>query len=157
MVKKRLELSIEEGLLKKAKKDIPNLSKFMEDMLHEYFDCDDKEGHMLRAKKSRYEDEMKQIRTQIAVIDEMLFNREHKETLDNEEVNRVWIKLIGFKINGMNITDTLLIEGVEVLGLESIDELNSMLETLSKNKSSLDGLKLRKDYEYAQEQYNLLK
>ena len=156
MAKKSLKISIDEDVLKIAKDEIPNISKFLEEMFIQYFDYKNKELHKLKAEKSRLEEESSQNKLQIAMINEAIYTNENKQADFNHNQNRVWTKLIGFVINGIAIDDRMMHEGVEVLGLQDVDELNCILNVIDENYESLDKFKVRDDWTYAQSEYERL-
>jgi hypothetical protein len=153
MVKKRLELSIEKPILKKAKKQIPNLSNFVEEILRAFFDCDDIEGAMLRHKKQKYEDKIAENRVQIAIIDESLRSRIQKEENTTEIQNNKWTFLFGNYKNTGIINQKIFDECVEILNMKK-EDLMDILDFYKENIRFFDVVKIQSSWKDALKEYH---
>ena len=87
MTKKDVTLSIEENLLKNAKKQIPNLSAFFEECLKNYMGIVN--GLYPTAKYKEMLDEIGKIQTNLFLMNQNYDFEEAQKQVENEKVNRV--------------------------------------------------------------------
>ena len=90
MTKKRIELSIEEDILEKAKKQIPNMSKFFENCLQAYLGINNL-FHTTNAQEAI--DTIKNAQTALYLLTERNKIEENIKKAEHDEINLSWRRL----------------------------------------------------------------
>ena len=153
MVKKDLKLTIEEPLLKKAKREIPNLSQFVEKMFKAYFDCENIERTMLKHRIMIEEEKVSNLNMNIALMQEQLLNTQIVEENTTEKQNNEWDRLFrNYKSTG-HINKLMLEDTSEILNI-SQENLTEILDFYMENIGYFSAFKIQSNWEYALEQYN---
>lgn len=133
MTKKITTISIDEKILVKAKKEIPNLSIFVEDCLKSYLGFDNTnikgiDENMLVIKK--------------ALLDiHILSSKDDVENVEKvynvQEQNRVWINLFGKFRNNEDISVDDFEKSSKILNV-SVKDLKELLENIEFNFNGTD-------------------
>lgn len=139
MTKKITTISIEENILKKAKKEIPNLSIWVEDGLKAYFGVNDTDLMVIDENRQNIRDSMLKIH-----LASKKNNNVNEEVQFNEtELNNAWSKLWRKYRNGQEITSTDLINANNILQV-GVNELKNLMETLEITVDRADMVKCDK-------------
>ena len=88
MSKKSLKISIEEEVLEKAKKHIPNLSGFVEECLKHYFGYAD--GIFPIGNVNEITDKIGRLQVELFLINQNYDAEESRKNAENEERNKAW-------------------------------------------------------------------
>lgn len=146
MAKKSLKVSIDENILDNAKKEINNLSSFVEECFKFYLGLDnDNRNKELQLKKLSDDINYKQF--QRYLIEKSLVNKENNERLFNEEKNLRWRKLWNYYYLYRTYDFERMSECMDILGMKE-EEIVSMMETLIEYKDEID-FKSSDKWEYA--------
>lgn len=124
MTKKITTISIEENILKKAKKEIPNLSIWVEDSLKAYFGFEDMDLGVIDENRQYIRDCMLKIH-----LASKKTHQDDEEVQFNEtELNNAWSKLWRLYRNGQ-ATNNDILEAEKTLKI-GFDELKGLLDNL---------------------------
>ncbi len=125
MSKKSLKISIEEEVLEKAKKHIPNLSGFVEECLKHYFDYAD--GIFPIGNVNEITDKIGRLQVELFLINQNYDAEESRKNAENEERNKAWRFLWNDFKPSLIPDETLLEKAIEVLGING-EELEDILD-----------------------------
>lgn len=136
MTKKSLKLSIDEDVYDKAKKEINNLSSFVEEAFRFYLGLDnDNRNKELKMKELSNEINNKQF--QRYLIEKSLVNNENNERLFLEEKNRRWRKLWNYYYLYRTYDFDKMSDAIDILGMKE-EEIVLVMETLIEYKDEID-------------------
>lgn len=155
MKKKNATFYIDEEILKQAKREIPNLSVFVESCFKKYLNLygSSKTENMVREIQEELEN-IKKSQLNIHLLSEVgIVNEEIKE-VDNRKLNKSWISIWANYRNTETIIDSDIFNASEVLG-KSYSELVDMMEDLMTCLSKQDLAKCD-DWNIALKVYNSL-
>ena len=146
MAKKVTTISIDENILRQAKKEIPNMSIFVEDCFKAYLGYDNTvvksiDEHMQTIQKSLLD-----IHILTAKGDEINIT----ETYNLKEQNRAWNLIFGKFRKNENITIDEFENASKILNIP-IRDLKELLENIEFNVSSNDLIRCN-DWEFAKKQ-----
>ena len=113
MSKKSLKISIEEEVLEKAKKHIPNLSGFVEECLKHYFGYAD--GIFPIGNVNEITDKIGRLQVELFLINQNYDAEESRKNAENEERNKAWRFLWNDFKPTLIPDETLLEKAIEVL------------------------------------------
>ena len=88
MTKKSLKISIEEDILEKAKRDIPNLSGFVEECLKHYFGY--AEGTIPVGDINEITDKIGKLNVELFLINQNYNAKENMKRAEDEKKNKAW-------------------------------------------------------------------
>ena len=125
MSKKSLKISIEEEVLEKAKKHIPNLSGFVEECLKHYFGYAD--GIFPIGNVNEITDKIGRLQVELFLINQNYDAEESRKNAENEERNKAWRFLWNDFKPSLIPDETLLEKAIEVLGING-KELEDILD-----------------------------
>ena len=125
MTKKSLKISIEEEVLEKAKKHIPNLSGFVEECLKHYFGYAD--GIFPIGNVNEITDKIGRLQVELFLINQNYDYEESRKNAENEERNKAWRFLWNDFKPSLIPDETLLEKAIEVLGING-EELEDILD-----------------------------
>ena len=125
MSKKSLKISIEEEVLEKAKKHIPNLSGFVEECLKHYFGYAD--GIFPIGNVNEITDKIGRLQVELFLINQNYNAEESRKNAENEERNKAWRFLWNDFKPSLIPDETLLEKAIEVLGING-EELEDILD-----------------------------
>ena len=125
MSKKSLKISIEEEVLEKAKKHIPNLSGFVEECLKHYFGYAD--GIFPIGNVNEITDKIGRLQVELFLINQNYDAEESRKNAENEERNKAWRFLWNDFKPSLIPDETLLEKAIEVLGING-EELEDILD-----------------------------
>ena len=125
MSKKSLKISIEEEVLEKAKKHIPNLSGFIEECLKHYFGYAD--GIFPIGNVNEITDKIGRLQVELFLINQNYDAEESRKNAENEERNKAWRFLWNDFKPSLIPDETLLEKAIEVLGING-EELEDILD-----------------------------
>ena len=125
MVKKITTISIDETVLKKAKKELPNLSIFVEDCLRAYFGLTDLNIVTIDDSRQVIRDNMLKIHLASKINETETEN----SRITISDCNNAWSKLWRKYRNGQEINRTDLTEADNILQV-GVNELKNLMETL---------------------------
>lgn len=125
MSKKSLKISIEEEVLEKAKKHIPNLSGFVEECLKHYFGYAD--GIFPIGNVNEITDKIGRLQVELFLINQNYNAEESRKNAENEERDKVWRFLWNDFKPSLIPDETLLEKAIEVLGING-EELEDILD-----------------------------
>jgi len=125
MTKKNLMITIDEELLKTAKKQMPNISKFFEECLKQYLGI----GNNLipTSKMNELVETIGKCQLELYLMNERSNIEEAKEKAAKQEINLAWRRLFTFYRDSRKIDDLLLKEASKVLEVPE-DELTDIVE-----------------------------
>ncbi|MBQ9024795.1 MAG: type II toxin-antitoxin system CcdA family antitoxin [Methanobrevibacter sp.] len=94
MGKETIHVSIDENLLKIAKKNIPNLSKFFTQCLEAWLEYQDKNGDERGAELRQQFETMNMAKMKICLLLESSYYEENiEEKIENEKKTRAWLNI----------------------------------------------------------------
>lgn len=125
MAKKVTTLNIDEFVLKKAKREIPNLSIFIEDCLKVYLGIGD-DNFCLNIQDNL--NTIKQARLNIHLASKSEFKQEEIKGYDDKKLDDAWVKIWSIYRNTEAIHMGALTEAEKVLG--NTFDLQDMMQTL---------------------------
>ncbi len=125
MSKKSLKISIEEEVLEKAKKHIPNLSGFVEECLKHYFGYAD--GIFPIGNVNEITDKIGRLQVELFLINQNYNAEESRKNAENEERDKAWRFLWNDFRPTLIPDETLLEKAIEVLGING-EELEDILD-----------------------------
>ena len=125
MSKKSLKISIEEEVLEKAKKHIPNLSGFVEECLKHYFGYAD--GIFPIGNVNEITDKIGRLQVELFLINQNYDAEESRKNAENEERDKAWRFLWNDFKPSLIPDETLLEKAIEVLGING-EELEDILD-----------------------------
>lgn len=125
MSKKSLKISIEEEVLEKAKKHIPNLSGFVEECLKHYFGYAD--GIFPIGNVNEITDKIGRLQVELFLINQNYDAEESRKNAENEERDKAWRFLWNDFRPSLIPDETLLEKAIEVLGING-EELEDILD-----------------------------
>ena len=125
MSKKSLKISIEEEVLEKAKKHIPNLSGFVEECLKHYFGYAD--GIFPIGNVNEITDKIGRLQVELFLINQNYNAEESRKNAENEERDKAWRFLWNDFKPSLIPDETLLEKAIEVLGING-EELEDILD-----------------------------
>ena len=134
MTKKDVTLTIEENLLKNAKKQIPNLSAFFEECLKNYMGTVN--GLYPTAKYKEMLDEIGKIQTNLFLMNQNYDFEKAQKEVEDEKVNRALRKLWNEYRKNMIVDEQSMSEALEVLPTDA-DTLEDMLDFAYVNQEEL--------------------
>ena len=125
MSKKSLKISIEEEVLEKAKKHIPNLSGFVEECLKHYFGYAD--GIFPIGNVNEITEKIGKLQVELFLINQNYDAEESRKNAENEERDKAWRFLWNDFKSSLIPDETLLEKAIEVLGING-EELEDILD-----------------------------
>ena len=125
MSKKSLKISIEEEVLEKAKKHIPNLSGFVEECLKHYFGYAD--GIFPIGNVNEITDKIGRLQVELFLINQNYDAEESRKNAENEERDKAWRFLWNDFKPTLIPDETLLEKAIDVLGTNG-EELEDILD-----------------------------
>lgn len=125
MSKKSLKISIEEEVLEKAKKHIPNLSGFVEECLKHYFGYAN--GIFPIGNVNEITDKIGRLQVELFLINQNYDAEESRKNAENEERDKAWRFLWNDFRPSLIPDETLLEKAIEVLGING-EELEDILD-----------------------------
>lgn len=125
MTKEPIKLSIDGGVLEKAKKQIPNLSGFMEECLKQYLGI----GNNLLPTSKMHEliETIGKCQLELYLMNERSHIEEAKEKAAKDEINLAWRRLYTEYRDTRTINEDQLQTSSKVLGVPA-DELQDIVE-----------------------------
>ena len=125
MSKKSLKISIEEEVLEKAKKHIPNLSGFVEECLKHYFGYAD--GIFPIGNVNEITDKIGKLQVELFLINQNYDAEESRKNAENEERDKAWRFLWNDFRPTLIPDETLLEKAIETLEMNK-EELEDILD-----------------------------
>lgn len=125
MTKKQLILTIDEEVIDKAKKQIPNVSGFVEECLKQYLGI----GNNLipTSKMAELVEGISKNQLELYLMNEREHIEEAKQKAAKQEINLAWRKLYTTYRDTKTIDETLLKNAVEILNVPEL-ELTDIVE-----------------------------
>ena len=127
MGRKITTVSLDEDILKKAKKDIPNLSMFIEDCLKAYIGMNDNDNFIADIQENL--DNIKQSQLNIHILTKNDLNISEVKEFDEKKSNNSWLKIWGVYRNTQQIHEATVMEVAEALNCKHT-LLIDMMQTL---------------------------
>ena len=146
-MKKVTTMNIDEDVLERAKKEIPNISLFCEDCLKKFLGLD---GGIVGSIENEL-DKMKKAQLNIHILSQAEYEAQVSESLSSKENNTVWVGIWRNYCNTQTIIPDSLEKASKVLGV-STGFLEGMLDTLYIVLSREDMVKCD-DWSYAYSKY----
>ena len=125
MTKKSLKISIEEEILEKAKKQIPNLSGFVEECLKHYFGYAD--GIFPVGNVNEINDKIGKLQVEMFLINQSYDIEESRKEAEELEKDKAWRFLWNDYRQRLIPNEKLLKKAIEVLGKNG-EELEDILD-----------------------------
>ena len=125
MTKKSLKISIEEDILEKAKKNIPNLSGFVEECLKHYLGY--AEGTIPIGDINEITDKIGKLNVELFLINQNYDAEESRKKTENIKKDKAWRFLWNDYRPRLIPDETLLAKAVELLG-KNEEELEDILD-----------------------------
>lgn len=134
MTKKDVTLTVEENLLKKAKKQIPNLSAFFEECLKNYMGV--LNGLYPTAEYKEMIDEISKIQAKLFILNQNYDYEKARKEVEDEKVNRALRKLWNEYRKNMIVDEQSMSEALEILPV-CAETLEDMLDFAYVNQEEL--------------------
>ena len=125
MTKQRINISIDSELLKKAKRDIPNLSGFVEECLKHYFGY--AEGTIPVGDINEITDKIGKLNVELILINRNYNAKENMKRAEDEKKNKAWRFLWNDFRPRLIPNETLMEKAIEELGMNE-EELEDILD-----------------------------
>ena len=125
MTKKSLKISIEEDILEKAKRDIPNLSGFVEECLKHYFGY--AEGTIPVGDINEITDKIGKLNVELFLINQNYNAKENMKRAEDEKKNKAWRFLWNDFRPRLIPDETLMEKAIEELGMDE-EKLEDILD-----------------------------
>ena len=125
MTKKSLKISIEEDILEKAKRDIPNLSGFVEECLKHYFGY--AEGTIPVGDINEITDKIGKLNVELFLINQNYNAKENMKRVEDEKKNKAWRFLWNDFRPRLIPDETLMEKAIEELGMDE-EKLEDILD-----------------------------
>lgn len=125
MTKQRINISIDSELLKKAKRDIPNLSGFVEECLKHYFGY--AEGTIPVGDINEITDKIGKLNVELILINRNYNAKENMKRAEDEKKNKAWRFLWNDFRPRLIHNETLMEKAIEELGMNE-EELEDILD-----------------------------
>ena len=135
MTKKNVNVSIEENVLEKAKKSIPNLSEFFEECLKHYFGYAD--GTFPIGNINEITDKIGKLQVELFLINQNYDMETAMKEAEEFEKGKAWRFLWNDYFRKLIPDKQLMATAVEVLGVDE-DTLEDLLDELFEVKDSVD-------------------
>lgn len=142
MSKKSIKLSVEEEILSEARKHIPNMSNFFENVLKSYIESNQYDLELLDITQQITELNFKR-----SLLVKTKLDKKYEERDLSEQKNNVWNRLYSTYSIQKNYSWSLMKESIEILGY-SEDFLVDTMEALLDNKGKYDNIRAKTDWEY---------
>lgn len=147
MVKKVSTINIDENILKLAKKEIPNLSSFVENCLKIYLGLDTNINTIQNELNT-----IKQCQLNIHILTQLDYENVELQNQNKDKINKEWLKIWGLYRNTETIIDSDIMTASVIIG-KSYTFLTNMMEILiayiPKNELSFCD-----DFDYSLNRYN---
>ena len=125
MTKKRVELTIEEDVLEKAKQQIPNMSQFFENCLTAYLGMDN-QSLFYTSDAQEAIDTIRNAQTALYLLTERNNIEENIKEAEQEEIRLAWMRLYAEYRDQRTINQDYLKHASEVLGVDQ-EELSDIV------------------------------
>ena len=125
MSKKQLILTIEEDIVEKAKKTIPNVSGFVEECLKQYLGIGNNLIHT--SKMNELVETIGKCQLELYLMNERGNIAEAKEKAEKQEINLAWRRLYTTYRDTRTIDEKLLTNASEILEVDKV-ELTDIVE-----------------------------
>ena len=125
MTKQRINISIDSELLKKAKRDIPNLSGFVEECLKHYFGY--AEGTIPVGDINEITDKIGKLNVELILINQNYNAKENMKRAEDEKKNKAWRFLWNDFRPRLIPNETLMEKAIEELGMNE-EKLEDILD-----------------------------
>ncbi len=125
MTKKRVELTIEEDVLEKAKQQIPNMSNFFENCLLAYLGMDN-QSLFYTSDAQEAIDTIRNAQTALYLLTERNNIEENIKEAEQEEIRLAWMRLYAEYRDQRVINQDYLKHASEVLGVDQ-EELSDIV------------------------------
>ena len=125
MTKQRINISIDSELLKKAKRDIPNLSGFVEECLKHYFGY--AEGTIPVGDINEITDKIGKLNVELILINRNYNAKENMKRAEDEKKNKAWRFLWNDFRPRLIPDETLMKKAIEELGMNE-EKLEDILD-----------------------------
>lgn len=135
MDKKVTTISIDMLLFRKAKREIPNLSEFVEKCLRVYLNASDNEDNVESIQVEL--NKIKEARLKIHLLSESDLNEDVLIGFDSQKMNKAWRKIWSSYRSINSYQEDDLKEAVTILG-KSANELVNMMQSLIYNVRKSD-------------------
>lgn len=124
-MKKQLILTIDEEVVEKAKKQIPNISAFVEDCIKNYLGIGN--GLINTSNIHELNETISKCQLELYLMNEKGNIKEAKEKAAKQEINLAWRKLYATYRDTRTIDETLLNNASEILKVDKV-ELSDIVE-----------------------------
>ena len=125
MTKEPLKISIDPEILEKAKKQIPNLSAFVEECLKQYLGIGN--GLVNTSNINELNETISKCQLELYLMNERGNIEEAKEKAAKQEINLAWRRLYTTYRDTRTIDETLLTNASEILEVDKV-ELTDIVE-----------------------------
>ena len=134
-MKKQLVITIDEIIVKKAKENIPNISKFIEECLKHYLGLNTGEYPVHNAEELL--NKISECQLELHLLNEENKLNENRERAEQELIGSTWRILYATYRDTKNVPKKQLEEAEKILGVSS-SELNNILEFCFIFRNDLD-------------------
>lgn len=124
-MKKQLILTIDEDVVEKAKKQIPNISAFVEDCIKNYLGIGN--GLINTSNIHELNETISKCQLELYLMNERGNIKEAKEKAAKQEINLAWRRLYATYRDTRTIDETLLNNASEILKVDKV-ELSDIVE-----------------------------
>ena len=143
-MKKDLKITIEENILEKGRKAIPNLSKFFEECLKYYLG--EADGMYPIENDQEILDNIGILQAKLYINKQKFNIQESIERRENEKLSRIWRLLWNDYRGRFILNPTITVEAVEVLGVDE-ETLEDIMDWLIDDNPNIDKESWKSVYE----------
>ena len=135
MSKKNLTITLDEKLIEKAKKHLPNISEFVEECLTEYLGLAD--GTYPTAEAKDIVDVIGKSQAKLFILNKDYDFKESQRLIEQEKLNRPWRALWNDYKRKQTINKQLMSDALQVLPVDA-ETLEDILDFADFNQEDLD-------------------
>ena len=149
MTKERVNISLDEKLLKKARNELPNLSGFVEECLKHYFGYAN--GTFPIGNINEITDKIGKLQVELFLINQNYDAKESIERAENEKVDKIW-RLVWYDYRQrLTLNPTTLPKAVELLEIDE-ETLEDVMDWLHETTVLVDSESWKNVYEKYKEE-----
>lgn len=126
MTKKNLMITIEEDVLQKAKKQIPNISEFLNECLKQYLGLAD--GIYQTANANDIINQIGRLQAELHIINTNYDYEKAQKEMEEEKINRALRGIWNEYRKHLDVDDELMSETLMVLPVDDAEKLEDMLD-----------------------------
>lgn len=135
MTKKDLTVTIDQEVLEKAKKQIPNISEFLNECLKQYLGLAD--GIYPTANVQDITNKIGRLQAELFILNKNYDYEKAQKEMEDEKINRALRGIWNEYRKHLDVDDELMSETLRVLPLDDAERLEDMLDFAYENQEEL--------------------